>query len=112
MRRKLWLLALVGVVLLSAAPVLADDGFYVIAGGGKAGTQINSVPYTINSPGLYCLSGNLSYISTTGNAITVNANDVTIDLMGFSLTGPGKGSGINYGIRINSGCTNVEIRNG
>jgi parallel beta-helix repeat protein len=112
MKRTLWLLTLVGMVLMSAGPVLAQDGFYVIAGGGKAGTQINTVPFTINSPGLYCLAKNLTYSATTGNAITVDASDVTIDLMGFCLTGPGKVSGMNYGIRINDGCANVEIRNG
>jgi hypothetical protein len=53
MKRAILFLALVAAVLLSAAPVLADDGFYVIAGGGKAGTQINSVPYPISSSGLY-----------------------------------------------------------
>jgi hypothetical protein len=113
MKRFHWLLALMAALLLSAAPVLADDGFYVIAGGGKAGTQINSVPYTINSPGLYCLAKNLTYTATTDNAITVNASDVTLDLNGFCLTGPGKTSGShNEGISINAGLTNVEIRNG
>jgi hypothetical protein len=111
MKSKLWLLALLGAVLC-AAPVIADDGFYVIAGGGKAGTQINSVPYTITSPGLYCLAKNLSYSATTGYAIAVAASDVTLDLMGFCLTGPGKASGPNHGIHINQGINNVEIRNG
>jgi parallel beta-helix repeat protein len=95
-----------------AAPVIADDGFYVIAGGGKAGTQINSVPYIITSPGLYCLAKNLSYSATTGYAIAVAASDVTLDLMGFCLTGPGKASGPHHGIKINEDINNVEIRNG
>ena len=111
MKSKFWLLALLGAVLC-AATVIADDGFYVIAGGGKAGTQINSVPYTIISPGLYCLAQNLSYSNTTGYAINVAASDVTLDLMGFCLTGPGKASGANHGININEGINNVEIRNG
>jgi hypothetical protein len=111
MKRKLWLLFMLCAVMC-AAPVMADDGFYVIAGGGKAGTQINSVPYTITSPGLYCLAQNLSYSVTTGWAITVAASDVTLDLMGFCLTGPGKASGANHGININEQINNVEIRNG
>jgi len=105
MKRVFWLLALMGAVLLSAAPVPADDGFYVIAGRYTPGTKITKLPYPITAPGYYYLTGNLSY---TGNAITVNANDVTIDLMGFSLTGPGTGGPI--GITING--SNVEVRNG
>ena len=50
MKRRFWLLALLAVAVLSAGPVLADDGFYVIAGSGKAGTPINSVPCNISSP--------------------------------------------------------------
>jgi hypothetical protein len=113
MKRKFWLLALVGVVLLTAAPVLADDGFYVIAGSGPpVGTKITSLPYTINNPGLYFLTGNLTYNSTTGNAITVNSNNVTLDLMGFKLTGLPTSIGVSaYGIYM-SGRTNVEVRNG
>jgi len=112
MKRALLLLALVAAVSLSAAPIWGDDGFFVIAGGGKVGTQINSVPYTINSPGLYCLARNISYSTTTGHAITVAASDVTLDLNGFCLMGPGKFSGTNYGIYIQDGISNVEIRNG
>ncbi len=113
MKRNLSLLALAVLMLVRAAPVAAQDGFYVIAGG-RAGTQINSLPYTINAnaPGLYCLARNLTYTSTTGDAITVNASNVTLDLMGFCLTGPGKSSGTNNGIKISIGCANVEVRNG
>jgi parallel beta-helix repeat protein len=85
---------------------VAYGDFYVISGGRGAGTGITSLPYTINAPGFYYLTKNLSH---NGTAITVNANDVTIDLMGFSLSGPG--SGTNYGIYMN-GRSNVEIRNG
>jgi hypothetical protein len=100
-------------VLLAAAALLivsaawAQSDFYVVAGGGPPmGTKITSVPYTINNPGFYFLGGNLNYSSQAGNAITVNADNVTLDLMGFSLTG-GWGNGIYM-----SGRTNVEVRNG
>jgi parallel beta-helix repeat protein len=110
MQRKLWLLALVGAMLLSVTPVLADGDFYVIAGGGGVGTKITSLPYTINSPGFYYLGGNLTRPS--GPGITINTNDVTLDLMGFTLSGtlsPGRNQ--NYAIYM-SGRKNVEIRNG
>ena len=67
---------------------------------------ISSLPYTISNSGSYYITGDLT---ATGTGITVNADNVTIDLMGFSLIGPG--SGTNYGIYMN-GRSNVEIRNG
>ena len=76
MKRKLWLLALVAAVLLSAAPVLADDGFYVIAGGGKpVGKAITSLPCTINDSGMYYLDRNLPILLFSGSAITINTLD-------------------------------------
>lgn len=108
MMKKIWLLALVAVGLLGGSAAWAGDGFYVVVGGG-VGTKISSVPYTISSPGLYYLGGNLSY-NGSGNAITVNADNVTLDLMGFSLTFNGSG-GTPNGIFLH-GRNNVEIRNG
>jgi hypothetical protein len=69
-------------------------------------TPITSLPYTISASGSYYLAKNLN---ATGTAITVTADNVTIDLCGFTLTGPS--SGVNYGIYMN-GRSNVEIRNG
>jgi hypothetical protein len=113
--KRLLLMALVGMVLLNAGPIMADGDFYVIAVGRTeaVGTKITTLPYTISTPGLYSLGKNLAYASDTGDAITVNASDVTLDFMGFSLTGPGRqSSGGNCGILINNACVNVEIRNG
>ena len=110
MKRKIWLWALVGAVLLSNGAARAQDDFYVIAAGPTAvGTKITSLPYTINSPGFYYLTGNLSY-SGSSNGITVSSDDVTLDLMGFSLSGPGSSTS-SYAIYMNN-RKNVEIRNG
>jgi len=73
------------------------------------GTAISSVPYTINSSGYYYLTKNLQTAASDQNAIEVKADNVTIDLMGFSLIGRSAGNG--HGIFMN-GCKNVEIRNG
>jgi len=70
------------------------------------GTRITSLPYTISAPGAYYLGGNLSYSS--GNGITIASDHVTLDLMGFTLTGPGRA---NSGIYLHA-RKNVEIRNG
>ena len=116
MKKKFWSLALVVAFLLNATPVLADGDFYVVAVGKKTegvGTKITSLPYTITTPGFYYLGENLTRaFSPGGDAITVDADDVTLDLMGFCLSGPGKQSGISTGISATSQRSNVEIRNG
>ena len=85
----------------------AQAEFYVVSVPVGVGTPITSVPYTISSPGFYYLKKNLS---SSGTGITVNADNVTIDLMGFSLVGLGIGT--YSGIDITGGRTNIEIRNG
>jgi parallel beta-helix repeat protein len=73
---------------------------------------IPSLPYTISQSGSYHLTQNLSHTNRNTNAIRVNADNVTIDLAGYSLIGPDFDSGTNNnGIYMN-GRTNVEIRNG
>ena len=69
------------------------------------------IPLTINEPNSYYFAGNLKSNSVVGNAITIEADNVTIDLIGFELVGPGQQSGANYGIYMD-GRYNVEIRNG
>jgi parallel beta-helix repeat protein len=69
-------------------------------------TPISKLPYTITASGSFYMTANLT---STGAGITVNADDVTIDLNGYTLTGPG--SGANDGISMN-GRKNVEVRNG
>jgi hypothetical protein len=84
----------------------AGADFYVIPVPASVGTRIVSLPYTITNPGFYFLSRNLTVAS--GNAITISADDVTLDLMGFSLIGPGsQGNGV-----LMHGRANVEVRNG
>ncbi|MFZ5453192.1 MAG: right-handed parallel beta-helix repeat-containing protein [Thermodesulfobacteriota bacterium] len=102
MKRNILPIIIVSLILFGSA-ALADGDFY---GSGPWGTRITSLPYTISAPGAYYLSGNLSY--SGGNGITIASDNVTLDLMGYSITGPG---GINTGIYMN-GRKNVEIRNG
>lgn len=102
MKRKLSLVFLLGAVLLGPA-ALADGDFYP---GGPWGIRITSLPCTISNPGSYYLGSNLSY--SGGDGITITSDHVTLDLMGFTLTGPGSD---NYGISM-TGRQNVEIRNG
>ena len=62
--------------------------------------------FVIDNPGSYYLAGDRN---ASMNGIRVNADNVTIDLMGYSLIG--SGSPMAWGIYVN-GRTNVEIRNG
>lgn len=69
-------------------------------------TPITSVPYVISQSGSYYLTKNLT---ATTSAITINVDDVTLDLAGFTLAGTG--SAAYYGVYI-GGYKNIEIRNG
>ncbi|MHC4573467.1 MAG: right-handed parallel beta-helix repeat-containing protein [Planctomycetota bacterium] len=66
----------------------------------------SDIPLTITQSRSYYFTADLTASAT---AITVEVNDVTIDLMGYQLVGPGSGSG--HGIYMD-GRRNVEVRNG
>ena len=86
---------------------------YLTASSKGGATVIDSVPYTISSPGQYSLESDLEY-SKVGKgyiAIDVKANNVSVDLNGHSLSGPGPNS-VTYGIAAHRGGANVVIRNG
>lgn len=106
------LACIIGLLILTTFSAQAHNKVVVIpmgADGKIIGTEIKSLPYSASSPGFYYLASNLS---TSTGGITVAANDVTIDFMGFRVTGPGKGAGGGYeGVTID-GVDNVEIRNG
>jgi hypothetical protein len=108
--KKILCLAFLLALIFSSSGVGAE-GVYVQAGG--VGTKITSLPFIINNPGFYYFGGNLSINLTGSNAaITVNANNVTLDLMGFGLTNTQNPSGYDaFGIRMD-GRDSVEIRNG
>jgi parallel beta-helix repeat protein len=75
-------------------------------------TAITSVPYTITVPGIYCLTGNLETAMTSGNAITINVNNVVIDLNGRKLGGGAAGAEtIVIGIYADH-RKNITIKNG
>lgn len=72
---------------------------------------ITSLPYTINESGSYIVTGPLA---STNHGIIVQAHNVTVDLMGFTITGS---SSTNFhGILAQGGeglpLRNVHIRNG
>lgn len=78
----------------------------------EARTPISSAPFTISASGSYYLTGNLSV--TIGDAITINADQVTLDLNGFAISStasPASGTAVLLsGIRKNITVKNGHIR--
>jgi hypothetical protein len=74
-------------------------------------TPISSVPFTIDAPGSYFLTMNLT--SSVANAIVIAANGVTLDLSGFTLssTVTNAASG-GAGVLISSGLSDITVLNG
>lgn len=71
-------------------------------------TPISSVPAVISSAGSYYLSDDLTGVAGQGG-ITITADDVALDLMGFTLRGAPSSSN---GITIANSAVNVVVRNG
>ena len=67
-----------------------------------------SSEFLITQPGSYYLTTNVVGVSGE-NGINISANNVTLDLNGFSVQGV---SGVWSGVYIHAGWTNVTVRNG
>jgi parallel beta-helix repeat protein len=65
--------------------------------------------FIITAPGSYYLTGNITGVSGK-HGISINADNVTVDLNGFALVGAG--SGLFDGIHVPATRTNLCIRNG
>jgi hypothetical protein len=77
-------------------------------------TAITTLPYTIATQGVYCLTGNLSTSISAGgaSAITINTNNVVLDLNGFKIGGLAAGTA-TQAIGINAyQRQNITIKNG
>ena len=72
-------------------------------------TPISELPFTIAEPGSYYLVSNLTAASTS-DGISVETSNVTLDLCGFTLSGPGDDSG--HGIYQSSDCNSLRVLNG
>ena len=101
---------------LAALAVLAAACF-PIPGPARAETYqtctgfIDSLPATISTQGTWCLRKDVSTGMTSGAAITIAANNVTIDCNHFKLGGLAAGSATTAtGIQASSTRQNVAIR--
>lgn len=96
-------LALVLLALALATPALATDGVLEINQTCAVETgcfpgDAPGFPVQITTPGSYRLTSNLTGIGANVDALFLETARVTIDLNGFSLTGPSIGSGTGNGI--------------
>jgi nitrous oxidase accessory protein NosD len=96
--------ALMALGLLSLAPsAFAAEAFDNCTG------FIDSLPTTISTQGTWCLRKDLATAMTVGNAITVNAPNVTIDCNGYKVGGLSGGVGTDA-IGIFADRSNTVIR--
>ena len=119
--RRIGLIAIFGIV---AMPAYAVDGVVLISqntalAGNVTPGDLPGFPITIGLSGSYKLSTNLTVADANVNAIEIMADDVTIDLNGFSIIGPAVClglppvcSGAGVGVGIFSSRENITILNG
>jgi parallel beta-helix repeat protein len=107
------------VVLALAQPLYAVDGVTEInqvraTAGGVTSGDSPGFPVTLNHPGSYRLTGNLTVSTADTTAIVISSDNVTLDLNGFTIscsTGVGPCSSGN-GVGIDAGQDNVTIIHG
>lgn len=88
-RRLLWASAVFTLVqgLPAAASVTVIDQKAALSGK-VTPADSPGFPVTISQPGSYRLTGNLEVPDAAATAIQITADDVTLDLNGFSISGP------------------------
>jgi hypothetical protein len=78
----------------------------------SAQTVITSLPYTISSAGTYLLNQTLHYPLGSGNAITVTASNVTLDLNGYGIINTATQTTTTATCIFASNVENITIENG
>jgi hypothetical protein len=73
-------------------------------------TPISSAPFVISAGGSYYLTTNVTVGS--GDAITIAANNVTLDLKGFTITSTLPAAASDTAVLLSGGVTNIAIYNG
>lgn len=129
-RLKFCALALASLILFSGISFAATgDGVVrikmsIVNNGGITPGDAPGFPATISKPGSYRLTGNLVVPNENTTAIQITSDNVTLDLGGFSITGPtlctgsplscfptGTGIGIEV-VPNNPDRINITIKNG
>ena len=100
---------------LSAPKSTLDDGRYQI--NMKDGTpyiygKATTFPIIITQPGSYVLTSNVVVPTPDTDGISIESDNVTLDLNGHAIIGPGKESGEDGNGIHADGKNNIAIRNG
>jgi hypothetical protein len=99
--RSIYLLsALVALTLISAIQAQSPQNPFPISG-----------PITITAPGYYRLTKNIIFSGMSGNIITIQQHNVTIDFNTFFIIGPNNKANTVVGVSAN-GFGNITIKNG
>jgi len=97
------------IALLSLLALASPSAVRAAQGYDNCTGFITTLPATISTQGVYCLKQNLGTSLSSGRAISVNVNNVTIDCNGFALSGTA-GVGTTTGGIYASGRSNVTVR--
>jgi parallel beta-helix repeat protein len=101
MKSKKCFIRFIGALCLTLVSLILSEWLLCtsnsFAGGAKEISQ-KDVPLVITKPGSYYLISNLIVSSPNVTAISIGADNVTIDLNGFTISGPGMGIGTGFGI--------------
>src|SRR5947207_10653708 len=116
---------IVMLAIFTALPMYAVDGVVLInqsaaLAGNVTPGDTPGFPVTISVSGSYRLSGNLTVPDANTTAIEIDADNVTIDLNGFSIIGPTVCSGVpvtscsptGSGVGITSFQSMISVYNG
>lgn len=101
MKSALVLAVLAGLFSVSAAHAEVQDCI-----------PITALPAVISVQGIHCFTQDLATNATTGNAITINAPNVIIEMNGFKLGGLGAGAATQVKGIYAYDRQNITIRNG
>jgi hypothetical protein len=104
---------LLACVILAIA-ALAPDAALAAGKSASCSHFIDALPASIDSSGTWCLAGNLSTSMSTGHAIDVVSDDVTLDCNGFGVAStspsPASGEAVNVVGRRNFVMRNCNMR--
>ena len=91
-------------ILLLLSPAASADTFETCTG------TITALPAVITTQGTWCLANDLATGVTSGDAVTIATNNVTIDCNGYKLGGLSAGTGtLTIGIHA-TGRANATVR--